>query len=103
VDRLFSFSLTIVAAGLAAAPGFAQSITAADYARAEKFMSYNTQGLMTRAAVQPNWLPGDRFWYRVTTADGSEFVLVDPARGAREPAFDHAKLAAALSTAAGGK
>ena len=31
----------------------------------------------------------------------SEFILVDPARGTREPAFDHAKLAAALSKVAG--
>ena len=34
---------------------------------------------------------------------GAEFVLVDPARGIRERAFDHEKLAAALSTAASGR
>ena len=91
---------------IAAAPGLAQSpraLTAADYARAEKFMSYNTAPLVTRAGVRPTWLPDDRFWYRVTTAQGHEFVLVDPTRGVREPAFDHARLAASLSTAAGGK
>src|SRR5262249_3218476 len=31
--------------------------------------------------------------------NGSEFVLVDPARSTRNPAFDHAKLATALSAA----
>src|SRR5262249_60586005 len=41
--------------------------------------------------------------YRVTTENGNEFMLVDPARGTRGPAFDHAKVAAALSTAAGTK
>jgi dipeptidyl aminopeptidase/acylaminoacyl peptidase len=56
---------------------------------------------MFRSAVQANWLPDERMWYRVTTPEGSEFVLVDPARGTREPAFDHAKLAAALSKASG--
>jgi len=56
---------------------------------------------MVRSAVQPNWLPDGRMWYRVTTAEGSEFLLVDPARGTREPAFDHVRLAAALSKAAG--
>ncbi len=78
-----------------------RALTPADYARAEKFMGYNTTPLVLRNAVRPNWLPDERFTYRVTTADGSEFILVDPAKGTREPAFDHAKLAAALSTAAG--
>ncbi|HEX9001792.1 MAG TPA: DPP IV N-terminal domain-containing protein, partial [Blastocatellia bacterium] len=66
-------------------------------------MSYNTGPLVLRAGVRPTWLADGRFWYRVTTESGGEFVLVDPARGVRGPAFDHAKVAAALSTAAGGK
>ena len=48
----------------------------------------------------PVWLAGDRFWYRNAIPEGSEFVLVDPARRTRERAFDHARLAAALSRAA---
>src|SRR5262249_22025866 len=76
------------------------AMPAADYTRAEKFM--NNGGLMFKATVQPNWLSDDRMWYRNATADGSEFIVVDPARGTREPAFDHTKLAAALSKAAGG-
>lgn len=79
---------------------FAQ-ITANDYARAEKFLSYNTAPLVDRGPVRPNWLDGDRFWYRAMTPAGAEFYIVDPARGTRSFAFDHAKLAAALSTAAG--
>src|SRR4051812_39313389 len=78
-----------------------QKFTAADYQRAEKFMTYNTTPLVYRSGVRPNWLPDERFWYRVTTAEGAEFVLVDPAKGTRAPAFDHVKLAAALSAAAG--
>ncbi len=89
----------------AALPAFAQprAFTAADYQHAEKFMPYNTTALVYRAGVRPNWISGDRFWYRVTTADGPEFILVDPARGARQPAFDHARLAAALSSASGSR
>jgi dipeptidyl-peptidase 4 len=85
-----------------AAPIFAQprEFTAADYARAEKFMPYNTTSLVYRSGVRPNWLPEERFWYRVTTAAGSEFLLVDPAKATRAPAFDHAKVAAALSKSA---
>jgi dipeptidyl-peptidase 4 len=75
-------------------------ITSEDYARAEKLMGYYTNPMVYRSGVRPNWLPGERFWYRVTTADGSEFILVDPAKGTRVPAFDHAKVAAALSAAA---
>lgn len=75
--------------------------TAEDYARAERAMAYNTQALVDHSAGPPNWLAGDRFWYRTMTAQGSEFILVDPARRSRVPAFDHARLAAALSTASG--
>ncbi|GAB2846650.1 S9 family peptidase [Hymenobacter ruber] len=77
------------------------ALTAEDYARAERFLSYNTQALVDHSAGQPNWLAGDRFWYRTLTAQGSEFILVDPARKTRTAAFDQAKLAAALSAATG--
>ena len=77
------------------------ALTAQDYARAERFLSYNTQALVDGSAGQPHWLANDRFWYRVLTAQGSEFVLVDPGRKTRQPAFDHTRLAAALTTASG--
>ncbi len=79
-----------------------RALTAADYAQAEKFMSANAAILVLRSGVRPNWLSGDRFWYRnAVENDGTEFILVDPARGNRAPAFDHAAVAAALSKAAG--
>jgi dipeptidyl aminopeptidase/acylaminoacyl peptidase len=80
-----------------------RALTADDYARAENFMGYSTAPLIFRTAVRPNWLPDDRFWYRVSVPGGAEFVLVDPARAAKEPAFDHVRLAAALSSAASAK
>ena len=88
---------------LAALPAFAQprAFTSADYARAEDFMGYNTAPLVYRAGVRPNWMENDRFWYRVTTAEGAEFIVVDPEAGTRRPAFDHARVAAALSSASG--
>src|ERR1700716_3069258 len=76
------------------------ALTASDYARAEKLLGYNTNPLVFRSGVHATWLPDERFWYRITTAEGSEFVLVDPAKGTRAPAFDHAALATALSAAA---
>ncbi|MBS1916566.1 MAG: DPP IV N-terminal domain-containing protein [Bacteroidetes bacterium] len=78
-------------------------LSANDYAHAEKFLSYNTEPLVDRSYVQPNWLPGDKCWYRVLTAGGSEFILVDPSKGSRSEAFDQQKLAASLSAATGKK
>jgi dipeptidyl-peptidase 4 len=63
--------------------GTPQALTAADYARAEKFMSYNATPLVLHSGVHATWLPDDRFWYRTTTEKGSEAVLIDPATGAR--------------------
>ena len=75
------------------------ALTTKDYENAEKLMGYNTQQFVDRGSVSPNWLPGDKFWYRVLTPKGSEFMLVDPSKGIRTTAFDQEKLAAALSTA----
>jgi dipeptidyl-peptidase 4 len=66
---------------------FAQSsgpaLTAADYARAEKMLSYSTAPLVDRGVVRPVFLPDGRFWYQVLTATGREWVLVDPAAGTK--------------------
>src|SRR5258706_11004731 len=96
-------SAILMCVALISAAAQQRVFTAADYARAEKFMGYNTTPLVLHSGGRVTWLADDRFWYRTTTADGTEFVLVDAARGASKPAFDHAKLASALSAAAKGK
>ncbi len=60
-----------------------RALTAADYARAERFLTSHTTPLVYRSGVRPTWLSDDRFWYRVTTEKGTEAVLVDPANGTR--------------------
>jgi dipeptidyl aminopeptidase/acylaminoacyl peptidase len=80
-----------------------RALSAADYAHAEKFLAQNLTQLVIGGSVFPNWLSNERFWYRNQTAAGYEFILVDPAKRSRAPAFDHAKLAAALSSAANEK
>ena len=75
------------------------ALTVKDYENAESKMGYNTQKYVDRGNVFPNWIPGDKFWYRVLTPTGSEFVLVDAVKGTRTVAFDHEKLAASLSAA----
>jgi dipeptidyl-peptidase 4 len=60
------------------------AVTAADYARAERFMAYNTTPLVLHAVGRATWLPdGDRFWYRTTTEKGSEALIVDAAHATR--------------------
>jgi len=80
-----------------------RSLTAKDYEHAESMLNYNTEPLIDHGSVHPNWLPGDRFWYRTLTPKGSEFILVDPAKKSRSAAFDQQRLASALSAAAGKK
>ncbi len=98
---VFSVAIAIPCAAQQASGAAARALTAADYARAEKFMGYNTTPLVFHSGVRPAWLPDERFWYRNLSPEGSEFVFIDPAEGTRAPAFDHAKLAAALSAASG--
>jgi dipeptidyl aminopeptidase/acylaminoacyl peptidase len=77
------------------------ALTTKDYEKAENMLSYGTQRYIDRGTVNPNWMSGDKFWYRILNAQGSEFVLVDPAKGTRTAAFDHEKLAKSLSAATG--
>ena len=60
------------------------AFTAADYARAEKMLGFSTAPLIDRNIVRPNFLPDGRFWYRVLTPTGREFVLIDPKDGFRK-------------------
>jgi dipeptidyl aminopeptidase/acylaminoacyl peptidase len=71
---------------LTAAPAlFAQQrpVTSADYAHAERFLSYDVNPLVFGTTVRPTWLPDDRFWFRDVTPSGTQLILVDPARGTR--------------------
>lgn len=74
--------------------------TRTDYARAEQLLSWNAGELVIDDAVRPRWMSGERFWYRNRAESGYEFAIVDLATGAKRAAFDHARLASALSLAA---
>ena len=88
-------------AGLALAGSALGQDVREDYARADRLRE-RTQGKVFRDRVTPRWFgSNDRFWYRVDLAGGTrEFVLIDAVKGIKQPAFDHAKLAASLSKAA---
>ncbi len=75
--------------------------TAADYERAKNLRS-QTQGLAYNNPGPSTWIDKThRFWYRKTVKGGHQFVLVNADQLTKEPAFDHDKLAASLSKAAG--
>ena len=100
-------SLCLAALVLAAATPSAQrqTVTAADYARAEKFLATNLAGLVVGGSVTPTWLPDDRFWFRNQTAGGSEIVVVDAAKQTRVafPDCAAAGVDCATDAAAGGR
>ncbi|HXT15655.1 MAG TPA: DPP IV N-terminal domain-containing protein [Gemmatimonadaceae bacterium] len=74
--------------------------TAADYTRAER-LNARFQGLALHVPERATWIGNtDHFWYRRSVQGGNEFVVVDAATKEKHPAFDHAKLAAALDSAA---
>ncbi|HET7626374.1 MAG TPA: DPP IV N-terminal domain-containing protein [Verrucomicrobiae bacterium] len=79
---------------------FAQTST--DSPQQRRRFSRQERGVY-KARITPHWFTNNtEFWYRNDLRDGAkEFILVDAEKGTREPAFDHAKLAAALSKASG--
>jgi dienelactone hydrolase len=73
-----------------------------EYAHAERFLPWNAASLAFELDLEPNWIEGgDAFWFRAITRAGPRFVKVDPAAASLGPAFDHVRLAAALSVAGG--
>ena len=102
---LVATPVVLAAQTAAAAPGRPYQFTIEDYARAERFLGATAAPLVSGQAGRPNWIgTAGRFWYRTANVGGTAaFWLVDPARKSRVPAFDHPKLAAALSTATGSR
>jgi dipeptidyl aminopeptidase/acylaminoacyl peptidase len=98
MNKLLLTALFVVAACKLTAQ---QPVTVKDYRFAESRLIYNTASLVDNDKVAPEWLEDGRCWYRVLTARGSEFILVNPAKATRSLAFDQEKLAASLSGAVG--
>ena len=76
--------------------------TATDYERSGKLYRL-TQKKVFKDRVSPHWLADNRrFWYRNDLPGAArEFILVDALKGERNLAFDHTRLAAALTKATG--
>ncbi|UHA74246.1 DPP IV N-terminal domain-containing protein [Paenibacillus sp. 481] len=81
----------------------ANELTGEHYARAEKMFFSTWTDYVENSRVIPNWIgQSNQFWYkrdfRLGTGKGSEFVVVNPSLNTVKPAFDHQRLASALST-----
>ena len=73
--------------------------TRADYERAGG-LPEKWKNLAVNQPDQPEWIEKThKFWYRKSTAAGYEFVLVDADAATKTAAFDHEKLAGALTEA----
>lgn len=80
-------ALMLAASILWAGPVSAQqprALTAADYARAEKFMPYDTAPLVLHTVEHAVWLPDGKLSYCTHAASGRERVLLDPRGWSRD-------------------
>ena len=92
VSFLIFFILSWFSTGLSAQG------TLADYQRAEKFLPKNLGKMIFHTRVIPNRVKyTSLFWYKNDIRKGKEFILVDAKKKSRKPAFNHQKLAKALS------
>jgi dipeptidyl-peptidase-4 len=72
---------------------------APNYDLAAQWTSQKVGKLVFDTTVTPRWLEtSDRFWYAYQTREGRRFFLVDPVKKLKAPLFDHAKLAATLTS-----
>ena len=97
-----TIAVTVLAVTLFPEAARAQA-TVADYQRAMTLRD-RYQDLALNVPEQVQWIRNtNRFWYRHSVPGGHAFVLVDADARTKAAAFDHARLAASLSTAAVGK
>ena len=74
-----------------------QSLAAADYERAERFLGINTTDLVHSNILAQYWQDDDRLIYRRSTENGSDYILVDVQTAQKSPLFDTARLATQLA------
>ncbi|WP_199099559.1 S9 family peptidase [Dyella sp. ASV21] len=78
-----------------------RTLSADDYAKAERLVGYNTTPLVDHAVQSVGWLDSEHFWYRDHDASGDHYLRYDATTGKSAPLFDHARLAKALAGAMG--
>ncbi len=98
LTRTSLVAVVVLAAG--ALPGMAQKVyTKQDYTQAERWMFYNVNPLVHHTIRGVNYLADGKVFYRDPGVGGTAYMIADAAKGTVAPAFDNAKLAAALNKA----
>ena len=70
-----------------------------NYDLAAQWTPQKVSRLVFDTTVNPRWLEtSDRFWYAYQTREGRRFMIVDPLKRTKTPLFDHAKMAATLTS-----
>jgi dipeptidyl aminopeptidase/acylaminoacyl peptidase len=96
---LWLFALLMMAFGLAAPRADNSTAPKPNYALASEWTTQKVGRLVFDTSVNPRWLEtSDRFWYSYQTREGRKFYLVDPIKKNKAPLFDHAKIAATLTS-----
>src|ERR1700754_2500694 len=85
---LIAFAITGCAAISASAQSDKKVLTTFDYENSTKALVFNTNKLVYRSNVNPNWLPDGKLWYAVSVPGGMEYVLIDPKDGSRKTGPD---------------
>lgn len=89
----------LAASGAGSAMADGRTLTAQDYAQAERYMMYNTAPLVDHAVNTVHWLDATHFWYVDHDATGDHYLQMDAGNGTASPLLDQAKLATALAGA----
>ncbi|WP_140938144.1 S9 family peptidase [Sphingobacterium lumbrici] len=70
-----------------------------NYQLASKFSPSKLRTMIFSTEVRPNWINyGDKFWYEYTTSSGKKWYLVDPKSRQKSELFDHAEMAAKITS-----
>ena len=103
-SRLFLASVAIMS-GLGSASALESQGTGStteNYRHAENFLPWNIDANVHNNDVGHNWIAGShRLWYKRSFEGGYEFIVIDAARKTRARAFDHDRMAQALTRALG--
>lgn len=81
--RFIAFLMLATTSIAAQQPYQPKSVTADDYARAEKKLGASLTALATGGTVQATWLPDDRFWYRNQISTSVEVIVIDASKKTR--------------------
>ena len=73
--------------------------TLPSYTQARKFAGQTVEQLLFSQTVTPNYFnKGSKFWYEYKTTQGTNWFVVDPENGKKQPLFDLDELAAEITS-----